>query len=443
MIRVAVAILGVILTLDGCVYYNAIYNAERAYTQAERDRREGRDSLATLGYADAVRGAAQGFRAEPEGPWASQALFVLGRAYLRRGDRREARLALAQALTLAPERADSLRIRAFLASTAWSEGEDAQALAWVNESLAELRSGEALAEGHLVRARVLLASGAAGAGWWDLDRVLDVDPGRRVEATVERLTWAVRLDEPVRAEEAYGRLFTFSEAGNRADTISQLTRRAADQWGALTAASFLEPADTAAWGRSERDGMRLLRTELLHQAGEEERAVAETWAVAEGFGTGAAVARLRLVEWAVPTIRDLAGAREMRRILLPAAADPRVGETLAALDELDFFASLGLDLPVGWFAAAEVARDRLNAPRLARGLFLAYADAEPDDPWAPKALLAALDASPDEGDRAWLRGRLAGFPQSPYVRAARGDAAPGFEILEEQLATRLREIAVR
>ena len=443
MIRVAVAILGVMLTLDGCVYYNSIYNAERAYAQAERDRREGRDSLAALGYTDAVRGAAQGFRNEPEGPWASQALFVLGRAYLRQGDQREARLALSRARALAPERADSLRIRAFLASTAWAEGDDDQALAWANESLAELRSGEALAEGHLVRARVLLASGASGAGWWDLDRVIDVDPGRRVEATVERLFWAVRLDEPVRAAEAYGRLFAFSEAGARADTISGLTRHAATQWGATQVASFLAPADTAAWARPERDGMRLLRSELLHGAGEEELAIAETWAVAEGFGTGAAVARLRLVQWAVPNIRDLAGARDLRRVLLPAASDPRVSEALGALDDLEFFASLGLDLPIGWFAAAEVARDRLAAPRLARGLFLAYADAQPEDPWAPKALLAALDASPDEGDRAWLRGRLSGFPESPYVRAARGDAAPGFEMLEEQLATRLREIAVR
>jgi hypothetical protein len=80
---------------------------------------------------------------------------------------------------------------------------------------------------------------------------------------------------------------------------------------------------------------------------------------------------------------------------------------------------------------------------LARGLFLAYADQTPSDPWAPKALLAALDVTSDEGGRAWLRGRLEGRAESPYVLAARGEPAPGLEVLEEELARRLQEMTVR
>jgi hypothetical protein len=90
-----------------------------------------------------------------------------------------------------------------------------------------------------------------------------------------------------------------------------------------------------------------------------------------------------------------------------------------------------------------VARDRLAALGLARGLFLAYADTDPSDPWAPKALLAALDVAQDEEDRDWLRGRLEAHVGSPYVLAARGRPPAGFEALEEELAVRLREITGR
>jgi hypothetical protein len=120
-----------------------------------------------------------------------------------------------------------------------------------------------------------------------------------------------------------------------------------------------------------------------------------------------------------------------------------VARFLAALEEAAALTELGLTIPLAWFAAAEVARDGLGAHRLARGLFLAYADGAPEEPWAPKALLAALAVSPEEGDRAWLRGRLEAKGESPYVLAARGEPAPGFEALEEELARRLSEMKSR
>ena len=133
----------------------------------------------------------------------------------------------------------------------------------------------------------------------------------------------------------------------------------------------------------------------------------------------------------------------MEGILLPAGEYSDVGLLLDALNALDRFTSVGLTEPLGWFAAAEIARDDLGAHVLARGLFLAYADADPSDPWVPKALLAALQVSSDLSDRAWLRGRLEAHGQSPYVLAALGAAAPGFEALEEDLALRLREMKNR
>ena len=114
---------------------------------------------------------------------------------------------------------------------------------------------------------------------------------------------------------------------------------------------------------------------------------------------------------------------------------------LESIDRLEAFTTIGLDESLGWFAAGEVARERLDANYLARGLFLAYADGAREEPWAPKALLAALEASPDEGDRAWLRGRLEAYGDSPYVLASHGGSAAGFGLLEEELEVRLRELA--
>mgnify|MGYP001453296254 CR=1 FL=1 len=109
----------------------------------------------------------------------------------------------------------------------------------------------------------------------------------------------------------------------------------------------------------------------------------------------------------------------------------------------ELLTEVGHEQPLAFFAAAELARDRLGAEYVARGLFLAYAAAVPSEPWAPKALLAALDITPDPGDRAWLRGRLEANPNSPYVLAASGGSSAGYQQLEEELDVRLRALIQR
>ncbi|NJD19723.1 MAG: tetratricopeptide repeat protein, partial [Gemmatimonadetes bacterium] len=92
------ALAAALLLLGGCVYYNALYNAERLFEEGEGYRRAGRDSLASVRYAETVRKAAAGFRREPEGEWADNALLLMGRAYLRLGEYREARASLEEAV---------------------------------------------------------------------------------------------------------------------------------------------------------------------------------------------------------------------------------------------------------------------------------------------------------------------------------------------------------
>ena len=196
MIRTATALMTVCFFVNGCVYYNSIYNAEQAYDQAEAHRRAGRDSLATASYQDVIRKAAEGYRRDPEGQWAPDALFLLGRARLRMGETGAAQAAFEAAESLAEEPGDSLAILVYRAVAAEQIGDREGALRLVNRALGGLPSGPALADGHLLRGRistgrrskrrrVVGSRSCAGHRRWDSGRgrVGPLTMGRRTRRT--------------------------------------------------------------------------------------------------------------------------------------------------------------------------------------------------------------------------------------------------------------------
>lgn len=426
----------------GCAYYNGIYNAERVYADAERFRLSGEDSLATAAYEDVLRKAAKGYRRDTGGPWADEALYLVGRARLRLGDWRAA----TAALTMAADRTDDEQVRLgsklYLGAALLRSGSPDQGVVLLNEALQGLNEGPELAEAHLLRGRVLLRAGAEDGGWWDLDRAAALEEQLRVEAAMERVTWGVALGNLNRTREGVRRLLSYPEAAAQRDSVLALIRVAAERWGADEMADLLGTA-VYAWNRTGRGDALLLRAELLDLAGDTSAARTQAEAVAGGFGESAAEARLLLARWSLRNARDLSSVDQARRILLPSEEHPEVAALLGRLEEAADLTSVGLDEPLAWFAAAELARDELRAPLLARGLFLAYAAGAPEDPWAPKALLAAISVSGEEGDRAWLRGRLESASGSPYVLAARGAPAPGFDALEQELARLMAELRGR
>lgn len=442
MSRPGAALLGAALVLSGCVYYNAIYNAERLFDQGDRERREGRDSVARALYRDVVRKAAEGYRREPEGEWADEALLLMGRAYLRLGELREARSALEEAARRAGN--EEVRLAAGLSlGVARVQGGDVDGgTPMLSQGIERLSSSRLRAEGHLWRGHALLAAGQPDGGWWDLDQAA-TEPAVRVDAALTRVGWGVRLGNRTRVLEGMHRLLRFREAGERVDTVAALARAASDRWGAADAVELLAGVDSARWDRTPRGLIRLTRASFLRQAGDTAGASREVRRVADGIGPAATEARLELAGWQLGQSRDLLDARAALPILLPAVADERVARLVGDLQATIALAERGLDEPLAWFAAGEIARDGLAAPDLALGLFLAYADAASPDPWVPKALLAALAVARSEGDQAWLRGRLEPRADSPYVLAARGEPALGLEALEEELARRLEEMRSR
>lgn len=436
------ALLGVVALAAGCVYYNSLYNAEDLFHQGERAHREGQDSLARARFAAVVVKAGKGYRLEPDGEWADDALLLLGRAYLRLGDVRRARAALEQAAALATETDVRLAAELYLGVSYVVGGDPEAAFVLLDHALRGLPSGPWAAEGHLWRARMLLAAEEVDAGWWDLDQAGAMDRAVRVDAALERVGWGVKRDYQERASEGVNRLLSYSEAGQRVDTILALVEGASARWGPEFAVALLVGADSARWQRNSRGRIRLGRVRFLRAMGDTAAAQAEVRRVAGGYGASAADARMDLARFQLDRAQNLQDATDALPILLPALSFPEVAALVGDVEELARLADRGLTDPLSWFAAGEVARDRLSAPGLARGLFLAYADQVPSDPWVPKALLAAMDMTSDEGGRAWLRGRLEGRADSPYVLASRGEPAPGLEDLEEELAVRLQEITV-
>lgn len=441
--RAAITLVGAVISLASCTYYNSVFNAERLYEQAERSRRAGQDSLSRVRYLDVISRTAEAYRARPESDWAGDALFLLGRSRLRLGELRAARAALIEAAALSADASTRSSVTVYLAAVLAEGGNEAEALARVNEALSVPLEEAPLAEAHLLRGRLLLAHGYPDQGWWDLDRAVEVLRDVRVEAGLERFRWALHHGDTVRTRQAATGLLSYSEAGERIDSIMGLVAASSERWGPATAASFLSGADSSTWNHEAKGHMRLERARLLQQAGDTAAATEQAWNVATTLGDAAAEARLQLAEWRLAAMTSLADASSVRRILLPAGGHAEVAALVEAIEVLEVYTGIGLEEPLGLFVAAEVARDELGADYLARGFFLAYAATAPQDPWAPKALLAALEISRSEGDRAWLRGRLEADAESPYVLAANGQPAAGFEALEEELRVRLRAIRVR
>lgn len=432
---------GVVSLLAGCVYYNSIYNAERLLKEGEALHRSGRDSLAAVRFREVVRKASGGYREAPDGEWAGQALLLIGTAHLRLGELRAARAALEEV----PARAEpgsevALRAELFLGAALVESGDLEGAMPLLDRAVESLDQRNVLAEAHLWRGRARLQAGEGLGGWRDLDEAVALDPAVALSAELESIRSGIALGEPGRVRAGVSGLLAHPDGGDVVDTLTAMVVRASARWGYDLGVALLSGLDSAAWGPGPRSRLRLTRSELSLAARDTASADADLRRVASGRGPTAVTARVRLARRQLAGAADLEDARSALSVLLPASGSGDAARLIEDVQEVQALAERGLDDPMAWFAAAETARDRLGAEQLARGFFLAYADAVPGDPWVPKALLAAVGLTGDAEGRAWLRGRLEGRATSPYVLAARGDPAPGLEELEEELARRLQEI---
>jgi hypothetical protein len=447
MTRTAVA-LALTLGFVGCAYYNSLYNANRAFAEAEDARREGRESTAQAKYAEAIDKAAESYRGSEEGRWADDALYLIGRAHARRGDWPEARAALDAALAVTSDPRVRSGARVFLGAAAVSLGESDAGMRLLEAALNEVEDQATRAEAFLWRARGGFAAGDLEQVWNDLDSAAVGGDRYRVEAALDRLSWAVDAGAPEEAARGAHALTTSRRAAAAKDTVIALVRAAWSRWGADEAGPLLVGVEGAPWPPADRERLLLLRAEIAHARGDTATALADARTVASKLGPSADAGRVLLARWELSALTEPAELEGVRDMLLPA-----VGST-EAVALLDGIKKVGLMVErsgrrgqeLALFGAAELARDILQAPLLARTLFLAYADLEAGSAWEGKALLAALALTPTEAGRTQVQSRLDAIPDNVYAAAARwelDDRDAEFTVLERRLQGLLATIGAQ
>ena len=188
--------------------------------------------------------------------------------------------------------------------------------------------------------------------------------------------------------------------------------------------------------------MRLQRVRLLLAAGETLAAETELGWVAQGTGPGSVPARMELAAIRLGQVDEPEQLDRVRRVLLPAATDSLVVPELERLRMVELLTDPASGSFTATFAAAEVARDELNAPRLSRTLFTRAAQDSAGGSWRGKAALAALAVGPDSRELESLRLTLL-RNRDPYLARARNRYLPTDTIIRLDAALQQQLDSVR
>lgn len=435
----ALAAAALAASLSACAYFNALYNAKRFYGDARRSEAKGDVVAARTAYDSAVAKAARSFVKDSTGRWSNDALLLVARSYFGMARYDSARTVLQHLLARDVAGDERAGAQAYLGAVLVSTGKAAAAIPPLDSAAARLDAGSEMGRfGLLWRGRARMAAGDTAGGWADLAQAAAKGGPLALDAELEM---AVRsLDSPGHATAAFEALATDASAARAADSIRAIGERAVERWGPARVRELLTPVDRAPWPSPVRAELRLYRAELAAGGGDTAQALDEVLDVAQAADRQTADrARVEAARWQLAGAVDLAGAAAARTTLLPAIEDPEAQQLIHALKVLDVLLAHARDdgQPLALFAAAELARDELRAPALARKLFLTYVDVVPQATWAPKALLAAsLVAPPALRDS--LRARMAGYDSNVYVAALAGrDSADAFADAETRLSRSL------
>ncbi len=433
--------LALALGLSGCGYFNSLYNARREFADAERAALTGQQAQAQQGYTGAIEKAAKSYRKYPRGRWSDDALHLIARARFELGEYPAARAAATELLNVTSDATMRADAHAIVGASALHLQDEETAIAHLDSALtgaSEMLRGRV----HLWRARAFRATGATQRAWTDLDAVPADDPSY-IAVQLERINFGIQQRDSARTAAAFATVLTHGDARRNIDTIFDLALHAVSAFGAATTRHLLN-APLPDWLASARDSVALVRAELALGAGDTTTATTELMQLASRSAVVvASAARIRIARSKLPNAASLEDLREVRTLLLPAITEATVPSLLHNMRVVEALVGKAQTSgqPLALFAAAEVARDELNAKPLARRLFITFVDVA-QTPWSAKALLAALALAPDAADSDSLRARLASYTSSPYAQAlAQGGDPEAFAIAEERLQRSL--IALR
>ncbi|MFI5234390.1 MAG: tol-pal system YbgF family protein [Gemmatimonadales bacterium] len=432
-LRRAALTIALLAPLGACAYYNSMYLAVHLARAADKDERAGRTFDAQSLWGQVAVKAETTLVRHPGSKWATPARFLQGKAYQRLGN---CSRAVAPLERVRRESRDTTLVNEsrILLGGCYTELGDPLATA---DALGPL----SVSPDTALRREALYALGLAALMRGHPDSAIAYlsasgDPradGRRAIALVRagRAPAAIALADSLAARHdsalAWDSLFIAIGAVDPEGASALIDRRSAAPGVTADVRADWLVADGRRWliRDSTRGLARMAEGVKIAPPGSESARIgtyvfADVWIAratdAADLDSAAAVLERYLVVNPGQTYAVTLRIDPLRRLV-------------GALDSLAPAAPAG-DLRT--FAAAEFARDSIQAPKLAAHLFRRLAVEVPASPYTPKALLglAALDPAAADSIAGVLATR---YPASPYTLALRGVASPQYRILEDSL----------
>ena len=423
----------VVASSAGCVYYNAMWSAERYAKDARHAEQRGRVSDARSQWALAAARAERVALRHPKSRWADDALALQAEGLARSGACDEAATPIKQVRETVNDSALRERVALAEAECALAAAHPIQAAAALALPLASKDDSR--------RSRAELLAGQTASQRFDYAAAVEhFARSRETAARPARVRALIAAGRHAEAAAALESLTGQEFEAHRGDLLAYLAIEA----GAETASATLDRL----LGRGKQIPMQEQARLLVADADRR---------LARGE-LDAASARYRRAASVAPAATNEAGraALGIQRVLVASAKQPGdlkpIEADLARLNLespgsgakqlLDLVRQALGDPPPGTaagFRAAELARDSLEAPALAGALFLAVAARDTTSLYAPKALVAAIALLP--GQRDSLIGVLdTKYAGSPYTRAFHGEPSLAYVAAEDSLA---RELGVQ
>ena len=430
------------LLLGGCVYYNGMYNANRLARSAKKAEREGRTFDATSLWGQVATKAESVLVRHPTSKYAEEASVLRGVALARMGQCDEALGPLSR-IGLTGHRAD-LGEEALLAAgrCQMAVGNLTAADASFSQ-LTQSRDTDRRREAHYQHARLLRLAGRYQEALGTLESYRDP------RAQTERV---LSLAGAGRAQEAFvlaDSLMALGDTTRRWDSVVV----ALGQQDPVAASTLVDRIRRLPGQTPEsqarlllEDGLRLAPVDTARAA----RRLREAGG-AESSGDAAGRARVELVRLELKRVRrpeDLPLIQDSLKMIAQRfkMVSDQTSQLASAIASVHA-AATGVTPPtpqgdLRLFLAAEAARDSLDAPLLAAGIFRRILDWWPTSPYAPKVVLATqqLDRTWGDSVRAILETR---YPDSPYLALIRGEPTPAYEQLEDSLGAFAASLAAK